>query len=332
MEEINKIANGFSLVNPTDMFDDMLEYSHKGALKGVYLGFPNIHKHYSMSLPGVTDWTGFPTSGKSQILMEVLLNTSLYYGWKHLIYMPDVGNDVEIISDLIHKKTGKSFDNKYPNHITDIEIANELPWIKEHFIILTKNDLKAKITPYQFWEIAIDLKRKKGLQTASIDSWKDMRHDTSKFGRDDKYLEDVLSYRNSIAERYSLHLHTVIHPTRTDKDSNGHRKPPTPYDLKGGTEWFNNGKCMITVHRNPDLFNKTEIFFNKIKPRSIGEQGSTELHFDIEKFVYYNEVNGKRVYAEQEYKDLEDPVLYSSFDQKNDTYNHLQYNQEEIPF
>jgi hypothetical protein len=28
MEEINKIANGFSLVNPTDMFDDMLEYSH----------------------------------------------------------------------------------------------------------------------------------------------------------------------------------------------------------------------------------------------------------------------------------------------------------------
>lgn len=327
MEEINRIAQGFTLVNPSDIFENVVEYAVKGALKGVYLGFPNIHEFYTMSLPGVTDWTGFPNSGKSQLLMEVLLNTSLFYGWKHLIYMPDVGNDVEIIADLIHKKTGKCFDNKYPNHISEIEIANELPWITEHFKILTKNDLKAKITPYQFWDIAILQKKKNGLQTASIDAWKDMRHDTSKFGRDDKYLEDVLSYRNSVAERHELHIHTVIHPTRTDKDASGHRKPPTPYDLKGGTEWFNNGKCMITVHRNPDMFNKTEVYFNKIKPRSIGQQGQTEMYFDVEKFRYYTEDKGHRVYAEEEYKE---PVLCST--RKEDIQIPLEYNSEEIPF
>jgi hypothetical protein len=325
MNEINKTPQGFSIVNPSDIYNDLVHYSKNGALKGVYLGFPNIHEYYSMSLPGVTDWTGFPTSGKSQILMELLLNTSLFYGWKHLIYMPDVGNDVEIIADLIHKKIGKSFDNKFTNHITELEIANELPWVTEHFKILTKNDLKAKITPYQFWDMATHLKEKKGLQTASIDAWKDMRHDTNQFGRDDKYLEDVLSYRNSVAERYNLHLHTVIHPTRTDKDANGNRKPPTPYDLKGGTEWYNNGKCMITVHRDPSEPNKTELIFNKIKPRSIGQQGSTHLYFDVQKFVYYNELGDRKVYAEKEFKE---PVFFKNTIESK----YLEFNQNEIPF
>lgn len=324
----NQIIAGFEIATAANIRNDMVKYAKQGALKGKYLGFPNMQKNYTMSLPGVTDWTGFPRSGKTQVLMEFLLNTSEYYGWKHLVYFPDVGNEVEIIADLIQKKTGKTFDKRYKHHIKEFEIDTELPWLLEHFKILTKKDLKAKLTPYQFWDLAVQIKNEQGLHTASIDSWKDLKHDTKEFGRDDKYLEDVLSYRNGIAEKHSLHLHTIIHPTRTDKDASGNRKPPTPYDLKGGTEWFNNGKNMVTVHRPNGGGNKTEIYWNKIKPRSIGNVGKTELMFDLERFRYYTEDLGSKVFAKKDYEEPKQQQMESK--NVNDKINDNE--EDDLPF
>ena len=45
-----------------------------------------------------------------------------------------------------------------------------------------------------------------------------MRHDTEGFAREDKWLEDTLSFRNELAERSNMHFHTVIHPTKARKD------------------------------------------------------------------------------------------------------------------
>jgi hypothetical protein len=44
---------------------------------------------------------------------------------------------------------------------------------------------------------------------------------------------------------------------------------------------------MITVHRENPSTNEVQIYFNKIKPRSIGEVGEILLRFDKSKFVYY---------------------------------------------
>jgi hypothetical protein len=102
-------------------------------------------------------------------------------------------------------------------------------------------------------------------------------------------LEYVLPYRNQIAEDNGLHLHTIIHPKLTEKE-NGKRNPPSPYDLKGGSEWFNSGKCMITVHREDPTFNLAEIYFNKIKPRSNGNIGKIEIWFDKERLSYFEQI------------------------------------------
>ena len=128
------------------------------------------------------------------------------------------------------------------------------------------------MTPFQFYDYAVEIKQKHGLHTASIDSWKDMSHPYHEYGGYAQYLEVVLPYRNQIAEDNELHLHTIIHPKLTEK-VNGKRSIPSPYDLKGGSEWFNSGKCMITVHRDDLSHNQAIINFNKIKPRSVGNIG-----------------------------------------------------------
>lgn len=278
---------GFKITEPNDVLKQLKEHRDNYNERGVYLGFEKIDEYYSMQLGGCTDWTGFPMSGKTQVLMELLMNTSMFYGWRHLIYFPDVGNNVEILADFIHKKTNKSFDPKKPNTISDLDIEREIEWVTKHFKVITKVDVKAKLSPMDFWDMAAEIKANGDLHTASIDSWKDMHHDYEKYGGYATYLEYCLPYRNHIAEQHNLHLHTIIHPKLTEK-INGQRHPPTPYDLKGGSEWFNSGKSMITVHRPDITHNLAEIHFNKIKPRSVGKIGKIDLHFDINSLTYYD--------------------------------------------
>ena len=307
------MIKGFKIIKSQDVLESLLDYRKTYNDRGKYLGFNNINEFYTMQLGSCTDWTGFPRSGKTQVLMEMLLNTSIIHGWKHLVYFPDVGNKIEIVSDLIHKITGKSFNPKHPNHISDDEIYKSIEFITHHFKILTKSDVKAKMTPYEFWDYAVEIKEEEGLHTVCIDSWKDLNHPYDKMGGYATYLEDVLPYRNMIAEEHNLHLHTIIHPKLTEK-VNGKRSAPTPYDLKGGSEWFNSGKCMVTVHREDVGDIKADIFFHKIKPRSIGNTGQATLYFDVEKFVYYemvDEDHGIKRYAQKEgeQKTNEIPVL-----------------------
>jgi len=279
---------GFKITKAHEVIDELFRYRNNYHEKGKYLGFEGMDEYYSMSLGNCTDWTGFPMSGKTQVLMECLMNTSRFYGWKHLVYFPDVGSNVEIIADLINKKTGKSFNPSNYNVITDDEILQAIEWITHHFKVLTRDDIKAKMTPIEFWDYAVQLKKEEGLETASIDSWKDLNHPYNDYGGYAQYLEFVLPYRNQIAEDNDLHLHTIIHPKLTEKE-NGKRSAPVPYDLKGGSEWFNSGKCMVTVHREDPTFYKAELYFNKIKPRSNGKIGKHEIFFDKEKLVYFEQ-------------------------------------------
>lgn len=303
------MVDGFKILENNDLQNDVIAYLKKGSLRGVYLGFPIFNEKYTMCLPGCTDWTGSGGSGKSEFLLENLINTSLFYGWKHLIYVPDVGTKEEITSILLHKLTGKTFDKRYSNLITEEEIYRWLPWVSEHFKILYKEDKKKKITPYQFWDLFIEMHRKdKMLKTSTIDSWKDMKRyvgrDNEPIGRDDLYLEDVLGYRNDLCDLYDVHFHIIIHPLKTEKDKNGVRLPAGPYDLKGGTTWFDAGKCMVTVHRVDGTANEVLVIVTKAKPGGVASLGETRFFFDKSKRRYYwiNENNDK-VYADPVYKE-----------------------------
>lgn len=301
------MKSGFSIVN-NSIRDEIMSYREKGALRGCYLGFPLLDEHYSIALPGCTDISGFPASGKSEFLLELLLNTSLYYGWKHLLYVPDVGDKNEVVAILIHKISGKTFDKRFvnSNYISEQEVDRNLDWILHHFRIMVKDDMKAKISPYEFWDIAAKMNKETdgGIQTATIDSWKDLKHgvglDGESFARDDKYLDDVLSYRNSMAELHKMHFFIVIHPVKTEADKDGHRKPPTPYDLKGGGTWFDNGKCMITVHRQSGHPNAVDVMVTKAKPKSVASVGKVEFFFDRTLAKFYWMDQGNKHYAKKE--------------------------------
>ena len=306
------LPQGFEILTYQNSVESLKTYREKGALRGVYLGFPLLDEHYTMSTPGVTDWTGYGGSGKTEFVLELLLNTSLFYGWKHLLYVPDVGDKDEILANLIHKLSGFTFDKRYSNYISEFDTDKNLQWILEHFYIIYEKEAGTNITPFQFWDYAAYASKEFNIKTATIDSWKDMdinvMPDGTLIARDDKYLEKVLKYRNKIADMYKIHLHTIIHPTNIPADKDGKRPPPKPFNLSGGAQWMNSGRTMVTVHRIDGTANEVDIIINKAKPKSVAKLGTVRMFFDVKTARFYTDNFGQKVFANHIY---EKPIALS---------------------
>jgi hypothetical protein len=285
---------GFKILKHTDISDKLEEYHRLGAKKGVYLGFDSMKDYYSMRTTGVTDWTGLPQSGKTELLLECLFNTATFYGWKHLLFVPDIGEEIEVMAILIHKYTGKTFDKKYNNYIDIQEVWTASAWLLEHFHIMTKTEPTATISPKEFWDFAVEYKKTHGIQTATIDSWKDMRHDYKDFGGTyAQYLSYMLPYRNALSEKNDIHFHTIIHP-KTPRRFEGKIQQPDIDDMEGGAQWNNSGKVIISVHRENKEGTDANVKMLKIKPKIVGKWGFFAINFDPTVSRYYD-INAQAV-------------------------------------
>lgn len=291
----------------TDTIRERLrDYYHTGGGSTFYLGFKGLGSLYSIKEGGCTDWSGLPGSGKTEVLLDSLKFCSRHYKHKHLIHMPDAGTVEEVIGKLIHKMSGKQFEEFYfdsdgnkrliENRVTEDELEYYLPIVLEYFKILDpeKSNNSKALTPKEFWQFAVDNQKELGIFSAVIDSWNYMKHDVGAL-RYDQWLEETLSFRNELAERNDLHFHTIIHP-KSGKKVEGKTQMPDMHDLKGGSEWSNNGKSIIIVHREFGSM-VTDIKVNKAKPRIVGVQGLTSLQYDLQKGAFYESINGTKQFA-----------------------------------
>lgn len=294
-----------------------IEHIHlNGWEAGYYVGFPHFEPHYNL-LPGCcTDITGYPQSGKTELWLEILLNTAHFYGLVHMLWLPDVGRSVDIMIKLIHKYTGKGFKRQYSNFIEIEEVWKSHPWLMHHFRIIHPTSKRTRrITPLQLWEFAAEYREKVEPALASIttDSWKDLKHNYADSGGGiAPYLADVLSDRNMIAEQTGLHIANIVHPKNPERVK-GKLAAPFPDDMAGGAQWNDNGKCILSVHRENWDDGITDIYFRKIKPEQVGRptMKPVPLNFDVKKsrFFWIEPTTYRWIYAEgkdsDSYKDFQ---------------------------
>lgn len=299
---------GYKVIEFGDISDGLDQYHKNGANPGLYLGFGSMELFYSMREDSCTDWTGLPQSGKTELMLECLYNVSDFYGKKHLLCVPDIGDAIEVMAILIHKHTGMTFDRRYNNFI-DIKTAYKASaWLLDKFHILQKIDASPNCSPVEFWEFAVEYKKQHGIFSAVIDSWKDLRHDYSKYGGTyAQYLSNVLPIRNYLSEKHKIHFHTVIHPKTPRRDSKGMLVHPQVDDMEGGAQWNNSGKVIISVHRETFDTKVANVQMLKVKPKAIGKRGFFAINFDVAKSRYFDlDLNngGYNIYAQQKQQAL----------------------------
>jgi len=313
-EAAEKASDSIKVLGYDDFYAPMTDYLEHDGYPGLPTCFRSLNEHYTHKQGGVTDWTGFPASGKTYFALEVLMGLSERYGKRHGLYVPDLGSDKETMQKLIKMRCGKDFSNKYQNKITEAEFSTHLNWILEHFYIFKKKDFKQGITPLAFWEKVIEFRTPDGhkLDTGLADSWKNFKHLYS--GREDSYLDEMLSIRNELSEDNQVHFHTIAHAVKPahipalGKGETPKRKVPTADEIKGGGAWNANGKSIITVDW-PDK-NKTgvDLYINKVKPEDVGKIGAIQgkIKLDFRKGRYYETI-GIENYFSYKWQDI--PVL-----------------------
>jgi len=298
------MSYNFKIVNfsDPDKLERLEKYLESNGEPGHPSPFKILNEHYTHKKNGVTDWTGFPSSGKTYFVLEYLLGLSERFNLRHGLYLPDLGNYYEVMEKLVKMHTGKDFHNNWNNKITLKELYAARAWIDNYFKIIVRSEVKKDVHPEMFWEFICDYKDEMGgLQTGVIDAWKNISKEGDDKNRD-LYLDRVLSYRNELSEQENKHFHTIAHPTKTELDQakgQGKRRVPNANDIKGGGAWYANGKNIITIDRPEVTLSNVDVYVWKTKPENVGKAGSILENFmlDLRKGRYYERWQGNRMYA-----------------------------------
>lgn len=286
-----------------EILQELLDLFKNGHPKGYEVGHKSLNEHLTFIQGGCTDITGYPFGGKSLLLKEIIVSLTFNHKWKHAIYMPDDGTDKEIISNLIHKMYGKTFNKGYQNSITEKEIYLYINEICHNFVFA-----KGQVEPKEFWNFAKEHK----CNSAVIDSWNYLAHNGDPTKPD--YLRQILSYRNSFMQDNKMHSFIIIHPKNPDpmQVKEGNVKKPTVYHIMGGSEWNNNGRNIIVVHKS-EKSNYNEpylISIDKVKPKYAGNIGEFYLHLDWQKQKFYEMDNHSQIkkFAYGQDEQIKDPI------------------------
>jgi len=313
----------------------------RGIQKGNYVGFECLKDLYSVKLGYTTYVVGAPYSGKTEFMYEILINLSLFYGWKHALFSPESGSKEEIVAELCHKYIEKPFYGEY--RMTEMERYKAEAWLDEYFFIIDPDDKDLAIP--EFYKLVDEIENKYGvtIQTTVGDPFNEFKHNFSKDeGRQDLYIERILGDVRKNAKAKNRHNFIVTH-CRDQKpithDGVTYFPPPTARDYAGGQAWFRKGMAMVCIYRPPAGLNdengqpyennETQVIIQKSKPKGIGRNGIAKLFWDWKRSRYYEKYAGLDCYAMEEEKAKETKDLVPKIEYNPDKY--IQ-SETEMPF
>jgi twinkle protein len=280
-----------------DINEKVLNLLENSAAELLSTGFKTLDDFYMVKPTGTTIIYGYPRMGKSEFLFQLLISLSLKYGKKHLIYSPESGSSAEIYSMIIHGLTGKTFDSRKSNVITEQEYYKVQPFVQEHFIVCEDTDEKG-LDFEEYIKLVKSCKKEYGIHTTSIDNWNDIEHEN--YSNVSDYLKRKLPKWNKLALTQNVHSFLICHARNPTGNKTGDLpKAPTVYEIDGGAAWIQKAYNMICVNRdyveingNMQLGNEVDVIIQKVKPRIVGKTGTVKLDYHYHQKCYSETIDG----------------------------------------
>ena len=284
--------------------EELIHLQKHGQQRGYLVGFNSIDEHYSIKAGTTTIIYGYPTSGKSQLLLQILVSLASQ-GKKCVIFSPETGTATDIYAEIIHCLTGKGFNKTNNYSLSEFDLYNVLPFVKDYFKVIETKD--KSMTPEHYMELTKEAIKDYDIFASCYDNWNDLTHVFD--SREDLYIEQTVKEFNNLAKNEQIHIFGVWHAKNPDV-SKGMPKMPTPFEIKGGSAIYSKGMNLIGVHRTYEQVadglkqtNTAELYFAKIKPKIIGKKGTANLEFDYYQNCYY-ENRGERQYINTPFKNI----------------------------
>jgi twinkle protein len=252
-------------------------YNTGGLKRGSSTGWTKVDELYTVATGQWTVVTGIPQSGKSEWLDALIVNLWRTREWEFAIYSPENYPTSTHLIKLVEKETGKPFNGQGKRDriawgefdVSATDMLSSIYWIEP----------KLK-TPDRLINTALRVKTPGKKLGIILDPWNTLEHERGGKSETD-YISLVLTKVTQLARSSNAHIWLVVHPAKIQKDKDGKRPCPTPYDISGSAHWYNKADNIVTVHRNQtDQPHLVELHVQKVRFKHIGHVGRVEMVYD----------------------------------------------------
>ena len=253
--------------------DKIADLYTKGTGKGFSTGYNSLDQIYTVAPAQLTVITGYPSSGKSNFLDQVMVNLGRSSDWKFAICSFE--NQPEIhISRLMEIYTKKRFfEGK--DRMTEDEQKEAFKWVNDHFLFIDTNGEEPSTLDSILERAKVAVKRM-GVRGLVIDPYNYIELDRKDMTETDA-ISQMLTRVQKFCKSYDVHTWFIAHPSKINRS--GVEQPrPDGMSISGSMAWWAKTDCGITVHRKEGPV--VEIACWKSRYRWVGTQGETTLLYN----------------------------------------------------
>lgn len=275
----------------SDYRDTVLEQFRVGSQIGEPTGLSFLDAHLKIRPGYFYTVTGWPGSGKSEFTMQLALLQSMIAKRKVGFYSPESYPVESFISTMAHCFLGQSTDRHYQDCCTEDRYNKALDWLQEWVFFVEYEDMPA---PEMVIEDFKQLKIGYGCKVFVLDPFNSLAN------YDDNpnmalQLKEVLNKFVHFTHNEKVIFFCIEHP-KTPRDTTEATNIPGPYQLFGGSMWWNKSDCIFAIqsHRQDGKYTgEVTIKVWKMKNQKLnGRPGEVNAYFDIVRNRYYSNAQG----------------------------------------
>jgi len=264
----------------SDISDRLQRYhANKGNSRGLSTGWACVDEYFTLRKGQLHIVTGIPSSGKSEIVDQLMLNTIALHDWHWTIFSPENWPIESHFQKIAEKWTGKPmFTQGHVNGISRDELDATAKRLSSNMAFVDSGDesptldniIKAVEQSYCTY----------GTDAVIIDPWNEIEVNRDKNKTETEYISEALSKLRNLGRAKDIAVFVVAHPTKLQKRDDGNYPCPTPYDISGSSHWRNKADACLAVWRDYGANDGVvEFHIQKMRNKNLGKLGMVNLHW-----------------------------------------------------
>src|SRR5574344_213119 len=269
------------ILDPSTLLDEVKDLYATGLPTGLYLHLfcNDLSKEiFRLDLGQLALVTGIPNMGKSEFIDFVTVRLNEIYGYKTVYFSPENQPLKLHLSKLVRKFTNKQFSKDI---LSSDELTKTTKYIGNNFYFLNYSKVQ---TLEQILTNAKQLHNEKNTQILVIDNYNKL---VNKSDSDEPtFIKNILLQLKAFAVENNMLVILVAHPRKMPRDTDGQLLIPSPYDICGSKQFYDDADIIVTVHRDY-INNNVIIKCDKVRFANYGTVGEIRLQYDLVSGNYY---------------------------------------------
>ena len=260
-----------------DFTEQVMDLYTNGQLKGASTGINSLDQLIQVPLGMVTIVTGFPSSGKSDLIDQICVNLAQNYGWKTVYCSFEKPAELHA-AQLAQKKINMPFFEGPTPRMSDGQLEFAMEWIKDNFLFMDYRR-GGPTTIDGILEVASAAVMRMGCRVLVIDPYNYIGLDPTE--RETDAISKMLTKVQQWAKSHDCHVFFIAHPTKMAPDRRSDKKVVcTGHDIAGAAAWFAKADIGLTCWRHPTDQTPPEAHVWKVRWSWIGRHGPCPLSYD----------------------------------------------------